>query len=606
VSARRATGALAIALVLSASSAHTRGWQTGFALPGLDGAVADAVFLDGDLVVGGNFEKTRHGSPVANVARWNGDVWEPMGEGLDGEVRALHLHDGTLYAAGLFTHSGSTPVLHVAAWTGTGWQDLDRGTSHGVLDLVSFEGSLVAAGLFVEAGGVPAAKVARWDGSAWAPLGTGLDGAVLALEPQHGSLYAGGYFTHAGSVEARHVARWDGDAWHPLGEGVNAAVFALTAHGDDLVVGGAFGGVPGSPGRPHVGRWDGAAWHPLGVGIDDWVLALASWNGELFAGGSTYDLLAFDGSSWTTGSVSAGPDVDGLTVIDDHLAVTGSFAGFQVHGEGARLHYSPGVAVWDGEALLPLGGGVGPAGFYDVVYDVAWYDGALHVGGWRLSRFGYTYCRSMARYADGVWECLSEGSPFALYDFQPWNGELVLGYSGSEVGEVAAEGIARWDGSGFHAFDEQFGDGAYVRALGIHDGELVAGGNLDDTSNPHEDIVRWTGIAWETIGGGLTGHPTDTVYDLVEFDGDLYVAGQFDEVDGQPASNLARWDGSSWSTLGAGANGRVNALVVHDGRLIAGGRFTAVAGVLCTARGRLPGGRGPRPRHLRGLPPGGG
>lgn len=569
--------ALLIALAASPASAPARGWQTGFALPGLDGAIADAVFLDGDLVVGGRFEETRHGAPVANVARWNGDAWEPMGEGLDGEVRALHLHGGILYAAGLFTHSGSDPLPHVAAWTGTGWHDLDGGTSHAVLDLATFEGSLVAGGLFVAAGGEPAAKIARWDGSAWSPLGAGLDGAVLTLQPHQGSLHAGGYFTNAGGVEAARIARWDGTSWHPLGEGVNAAVFALTSHGGDLIVGGAFGGVPGSPGHPHVGRWDGSAWHPLGVGIDDWVIALTSWNGELFAGGSTFGPRSFDGSSWTTGSVSAGAPVYGLTVIDGRLAVMGGFDQFRVHDEETRTYYSPGIAVWDGETPMTLGGGVGGRqSFNDLVYDVARYEGDLYLGGSSLSPFGYSYCRSMARYADGAWTCFSPDSPFTLFDFEVWNGELVLGYAGPEVGEIDAHGIARWDGTAFHPFDEQLGTGAEVRALGIHDGALVAGGNLDQTPNPHQDIIRWTGTYWETIGGGLTGAPSDVVYDLIEFGGDLYVAGSFEEVDGQPASNLAHWDGSSWSTLGAGADQRVNALTVHDGHLIAGGRFTAV------------------------------
>src|SRR5690606_8043791 len=48
---------------------------------------------------------------------------------------------------------------------------------------------------------------------------------------------------------------------------------------------------------------------------------------------------------------------------------------------------------------------------------------------------------------------------------------------------------------------------------------------------------------------------------------------------GNPAINIAAWNGNSWTALGTGLAGRVNALLVMpNGDLIAGGRFTLLGG----------------------------
>ena len=43
--------------------------------------------------------------------------------------------------------------------------------------------------------------------------------------------------------------------------------------------------------------------------------------------------------------------------------------------------------------------------------------------------------------------------------------------------------------------------------------------------------------------------------------GNVYVGGSFTQAGGIPAQNIARWNGSGWSSLGAGLNSSVKALV---------------------------------------------
>src|SRR5262249_10530797 len=147
------------------------------------------------------------------------------GSGIDGDVHALTVYNGVLFAAGSFTTAGGVSAHHIARWNGTDWQPLGSGTNASVYALAVHGGDLIAAGFFAIAGGVVANNIARWDGSAWQPLGSGTGGdapnygQVLALADYGGELVAGGYFTLAGGASAHYIARWDGAAWQPLGAG---------------------------------------------------------------------------------------------------------------------------------------------------------------------------------------------------------------------------------------------------------------------------------------------------------------------------------------------------------------------------------------------------
>jgi len=82
---------------------------------------------------------------------------------------------------------------------------------------------------------------------------------------------------------------------------------------------------------------------------------------------------------------------------------------------------------------------------------------------------------------------------------------------------------------------------------------------------------------WNTIGGDVN----DYVYAMLEFQGDMYAAGQFTMANGSPAAGIARWDGTAWNALGSGMNGTVYALAEYNGLLYAGGSFTMAGGVPC-------------------------
>lgn len=184
-------------------------------------------------------------------------------------------HAPKLYVGGDFHSVGSMQVEHIAAWSGSSWSPLGQGLNGGVRalhvlsDTSPIGRGIVAGGSFSTAGGVAAANIARWDGSVWSALGAGLPGAVYAVA-EYGSppaLYAGGSFPPAGPGAYSGTARFDGSNWTQLGPNGVVYCFAIfddgSGAGPRLYAGGQ--SLQTATGMDCVVRWNGSAWEPAGM-----------------------------------------------------------------------------------------------------------------------------------------------------------------------------------------------------------------------------------------------------------------------------------------------------------------------------------------------------
>jgi|GEM_PF-923014 len=276
--------------------------------------VGAMVVHDGALYVGGQFSMAG-GQPANGVARWDGHEWSPLagsagiGLGDSAAAFALAVYQGDLIAAGSFTTAGGHAAANIARWDGHDWSPLGAGTNQTITSLAVYGDALVAGGGFSQAGDVATDGIARWNGSAWSALGAGLDGDVRALAVYDGALIAAGGFTHSGSLALSHVARWDGSAWSALGAGLDNYAYALGVYAGGLIVGGGFshaGGVAASG----IARWDGSAWSalsgPAGEGIGgapaSTVFALLPWDAD--GSGPLPEKLVVGGTFLATGGVT--------------------------------------------------------------------------------------------------------------------------------------------------------------------------------------------------------------------------------------------------------------------------------------------------------------
>lgn len=194
-------------------------------------------------------------------------------------------------------------------------------------------------------------------------------------------------------------------------------------------------------------------------------------------------------------------------------------------------------------------GDFSPAGPSGQVRALLVHDGALVLGG------TFTWCGDaraphVGRW-DGVhWSGIGDGVPFTVSTLVEWNGALVAG------GEAPGEGtaVARWAGDAWAPLGTAL-DG--VSALAVWEGHLVAAGWFDGTSA----VVRLMGERWTPLGDGELDARART---LVVHDGRLLAGGDF-------TAHVAEWNGETWRPVGGGLDGPVHALLARGGSLVAGG-----------------------------------
>jgi hypothetical protein len=211
-----------------------------------------------------------------------------MGVGFNSTAYAVERGNGTTYAGGVFTQSGSTVLNYVARWNETTdvWESMGGGMSANgwVYALKYFNGELYAGGAFTTAGGVSTGGLARWNGSSWSQVGGYFLGTVYALEEHNGSLYIGGVFP--GLPNGANIARYDGLNYFNVGTGgANGAVTEFVSSGTRLYVGGNYTSIGGVTAN-NVAYWDGATWHDMALGLDGGVSGLGLWQNEIHVGGS--------------------------------------------------------------------------------------------------------------------------------------------------------------------------------------------------------------------------------------------------------------------------------------------------------------------------------
>lgn len=140
---------------------------------------------------------------------------------------------------------------------------------------------------------------------------------------------------------------------------------------------------------------------------------------------------------------------------------------------------------------------------------------------------------------------------------------VVAGYF-DVIGDTQAASMATWDGTTW----EPLGPGrVYASTVGTHDGTLIAGGS-------DGAVKTWTGSAWQQFGEAANG----PILAICSYQGQLIVGGRFNRIGSLEANGIAAWNGTAWEAMGGfgGPNNpmqQVEALLVFEGRLIAGGSF---------------------------------
>ncbi|MCB0515264.1 MAG: T9SS type A sorting domain-containing protein [Chitinophagales bacterium] len=113
-----------------------------------------------------------------------------------------------------------------------------------------------------------------------------------------------------------------------------------------------------------------------------------------------------------------------------------------------------------------------------------------------------------------------------------------------------------------------------------YDGKIIACGEFDRVGEASiKGIMQWDGSSWSALGPGLSGNipataPVMYPHQMMVYNDELYVIGNFKTAGNQTVNGIAKWNGTEWTNLGAGFNSTVYGITVFNDEIIAGGDFT--------------------------------
>ena len=263
-----------------------------------------------------------------------------------------------------------------------------------------------------------------------------------------------------------------------------------------------------------------------------------------------------------------------LAEHQDEIYAGGFFT--QICGESIQY-----VSKWNGEDWEAVANGLA-----DPVHNLRSINGTLYAAKYELQ-----VDSNWVYYLDELnneWKKLGDGfylttalagfsqTP-SIYDIIEYNGDLIVSGEFDRAGNEEVHGIARWDGnkwlpleSGLQSNIANTAPVIFPHEMILFENDLIVVGNFAQAGGlTANGVARWNGTAWQNMGTGFNG----TVYSVGIYNGELYVGGDFSQSGTESMLRIAKWESNTWTNIGIGFNGFVHTLESINGQLYALGGF---------------------------------
>ncbi len=156
--------------------------------------------------------------------------------------------------------------------------------------------------------------------------------------------------------------------------------------------------------------------------------------------------------------------------------------------------------------------------------------------------------------------------------------------------------IKKFNGIFWSTVIEFTGFNSSISTMKEYNGELYVGGQFENFAgvNKANCLVKWNGSKWTALSTGFSNGFSAQIRTMEVFDNKLYIGGRIDSVGGVMVKNIAIWNGSTWSggpscESSAGMYTIVQDLTTFNGKLFIGGTFETVNSVNCKNVARFDG-----------------
>lgn len=231
---------------------------------------------------------------------------------------------------------------------------------------------------------------------------------------------------------------------------------------------------------------------------------------------------------------------------------------------------SNGFSYYDGTNLVPMGGNLWP------VKQIIKYHDTLYASAFASASY-------LCKWNGTNWDTAGISADGAVLSLYVYNDELYAGGMFTSIGGVSANGIAKYNGSSWSDIGNiSFGYNYGIAAITYYNGELYIGGSFGSAPGVPVNILRWNGVQWDSVGGGIQG---GEVWDFDVYNSELYIGGSFRADNGGPGNYIAKWDGNAYADVGGGVmgagngNGYILDLIIYDNYLYAVGAFVWAGGI---------------------------
>jgi trimeric autotransporter adhesin len=448
-------------------------WDGSFNIPNLDvgsTVYAMTVAANDEIVICADFVNDL-GEYSSNIARWDGQRWNLLGEGTNGIVNAIAIVGSNIYVGGQFTTIGGVSARNLARWDGQRWNAVGQGATNGtdavVNTLLALGSTLYIGGSFAQAGTITNANgiaALNLQSQTWSALrsatASGVDGAVYALAANGSNLLVGGDFIKAGTLDANSIAQWNvaTSTWQTFGTGTNVGidgiVYTLAVTANTIFAGGEFTKAGGRD-ASNVARWGIAsqAWSALGSGANDVVRSIVSNDGNNCIIGGDFSscgskavnyIASWNGSAWLEYRSNSGITSNGEVGMDapvyclaqnrNALLLGGDFFLYNEQNDISGSY----IASWNtSTGFSSLGGGL----IYGI-YAIAVSGSDVYVGG-DFSAIGGVQAKNIARWDGRRWNAVGAGTDGAIYALALNGTSLFAGGEFARAGTVRTSNIAR-------------------------------------------------------------------------------------------------------------------------------------------------------------------